>query len=497
MLKLKVWIGTLSHGPHGRRLNATYKNASTFDFQDEVGLAVAEVCETIPHGVLLFLPSYAMLNRLCERWEQTGVWARLTQRKVVVKEPRFSDEFEASIRHFGDVIEATNDKKSGGDGGVDGALFIAVCRGKVSEGLDFADNNARAVICVGIPFPNIKDVQVDLKKKYNDGMRRQNQQLLSGNEWYEIQAFRALNQALGRCIRHRRDWGAILMADDRYQSGGGRYTGGLSKWVRAGVQHYSRFSEMSESLGRFREDMAAMEQENNAAAEEEPPPPPPPAAKEVKLEPGSERRTKGAKKTDLSVLDEVPASLPPPSKKDSKRRERKRSGAAAAPQQSSSILSTSSGYVSGSAGTPDAQDKKPVLAQLPLVENKAMITGFFKPDREEKPCPAKKAAAAAVKEDSDAADKTVVPESPDVSDAEDVVIVTPEGEGEGGTKAATNYTPKMNAAARKKISLSRGGGGSNKDVPSASKRTNGSSSSSKRGHKGVQYVGGDSDDDFV
>ena len=29
-----------------------------------------------------------------------------------------------------------------------GALFLAVCRGKVSEGLDFADNNARAVITV-------------------------------------------------------------------------------------------------------------------------------------------------------------------------------------------------------------------------------------------------------------------------------------------------------------------------------------------------------------
>ena len=33
-------------------------------------------------------------------------------------------------------------------GCVTGALFLAVCRGKVSEGLDFADNNARAVITV-------------------------------------------------------------------------------------------------------------------------------------------------------------------------------------------------------------------------------------------------------------------------------------------------------------------------------------------------------------
>ena len=35
-----------------------------------------------------------------------------------------------------------------GGGHCNGALFLAVCRGKVSEGLDFADNNARAVITV-------------------------------------------------------------------------------------------------------------------------------------------------------------------------------------------------------------------------------------------------------------------------------------------------------------------------------------------------------------
>lgn len=42
----------------------------------------------------------------------------------------------------------------------DGALLIAVCRGKVSEGLDFCDENARAVVTIGIPFPNVKDLQV-------------------------------------------------------------------------------------------------------------------------------------------------------------------------------------------------------------------------------------------------------------------------------------------------------------------------------------------------
>ena len=37
---------------------------------------------------------------------------------------------------------------------------MAVCRGKVSEGLDFSDDNARAVVTLGIPFPNVRDLQV-------------------------------------------------------------------------------------------------------------------------------------------------------------------------------------------------------------------------------------------------------------------------------------------------------------------------------------------------
>ena len=44
------------------------------------------------------------------------------------------------------------------ESGCDGALFLAVCRGKVSEGLDFADNNARAVITVSPPPPTPQSV---------------------------------------------------------------------------------------------------------------------------------------------------------------------------------------------------------------------------------------------------------------------------------------------------------------------------------------------------
>lgn len=56
--------------------------------------------------------------------------------------------------------------------------------------------------------------------------------VLSGSEWYEAQAYRALNQALGRCIRHRDDWGAIILAEARFVEQPKRYLPGISRWLR-------------------------------------------------------------------------------------------------------------------------------------------------------------------------------------------------------------------------------------------------------------------------
>lgn len=41
-------------------------------------------------------------------------------------------------------------------------------------------------------------------------------QVLTGEEWYVQQASRAVNQAVGRVIRHREDYGAIILCDERY-----------------------------------------------------------------------------------------------------------------------------------------------------------------------------------------------------------------------------------------------------------------------------------------
>lgn len=38
-----------------------------------------------------------------------------------------------------------------------GSILFCVCRGKASEGIDFADDMARAVVVIGIPYPQTHD----------------------------------------------------------------------------------------------------------------------------------------------------------------------------------------------------------------------------------------------------------------------------------------------------------------------------------------------------
>lgn len=59
-----------------------------------------------------------------------------------------------------------------------GAIFMAVCRGKVSEGLDFANANGRAVLITGLPFPPLKDPRVVLKQQYLEEMKRLDKEVI-------------------------------------------------------------------------------------------------------------------------------------------------------------------------------------------------------------------------------------------------------------------------------------------------------------------------------
>ncbi|XP_060663429.1 LOW QUALITY PROTEIN: regulator of telomere elongation helicase 1 homolog [Drosophila nasuta] len=215
----QVYVKIIGTGPDREQLISNYKNRDNPKYIRSLGQTILNVSRIVPDGLLVFFPSYPMMNACVDSWQASGLWADISSRKPIFLEPRGKDQFTSTMEEF---YQAIRDSK--------GACFMAVCRGKVSEGLDFADRNGRAVIITGLPFPPLKDPKVILKRRYLESNRTRENQLLSGQEWYSLEATRAVNQAIGRVIRHRNDYGAILLCDSRFQDAS--QVQQLSKWVR-------------------------------------------------------------------------------------------------------------------------------------------------------------------------------------------------------------------------------------------------------------------------
>lgn len=80
------------------------------------------------------------MNKCKSSWQESGIWSAIERTKQIFVEPQTKDAFVQTMTDYYARISDSTKK---------GACFMAVCRGKVSEGLDFADMNGRAVIITG------------------------------------------------------------------------------------------------------------------------------------------------------------------------------------------------------------------------------------------------------------------------------------------------------------------------------------------------------------
>lgn len=248
-MKNQICAHSIGYASDGTELLLNFKESNDPKIQNGTGALVESYCKTIDAGILCFFPSYSMMEKMLFTWKKQGIMDRIAAVKTIFKEPRKMDnpeEFTLLLQRYDSEIEQCtqnprNDRK--------GAIFFAVCRGKVSEGLDFSDNKARAVIVIGIPFPSLMDIQIDLKKDFNDKLNATKKIHLNGQQWYTQQAYRAVNQAIGRCIRHRNDYGAIFLIDKRYTQGG--TVNSLSKWLRSSITSKKSNDSISDVVSFF------------------------------------------------------------------------------------------------------------------------------------------------------------------------------------------------------------------------------------------------------
>ncbi|KAI3319874.1 DNA repair helicase [Xylariaceae sp. AK1471] len=261
-------------------------NANTMEFEfsyqkrgdkamiRELGLAILNICTIVPDGVVVFFPSYGYLDEIVGVWNEmdatssTSIWNKLQNKKAVFSEVKGSSSDELLEQYskaiLGDDQLATATKAPPKPLG---ALLLSVVGGKMSEGINFSDRLGRCVVIVGLPYPNINSPDWKARIEYIESttLKRLTQfetprprteavavAKQAARDFYENACMRAVNQSIGRAIRHRNDYAAIVLIDRRF--GTDRIKGKLPGWIQGGLINGSEnggLGQMMSKLGGF------------------------------------------------------------------------------------------------------------------------------------------------------------------------------------------------------------------------------------------------------
>ncbi|KAF5251641.1 hypothetical protein FANTH_3251 [Fusarium anthophilum] len=239
---LCVWT-LASTRPGAPPFEFSFQKRGDTEMITQLGLAILNLCSLVPDGVVIFFPSYGYLDEVVTVWQKSQgnaqpVWDRLAARKALFKESRGASSDEV----LQEYSEAILGEKSNGKG----ALLLSVVGGKMSEGINFSDRLGRCVIVIGLPYPNIASPDWKAKIEYIETTTQNNltaqgvakEEAISkgkqtARDFYENACMRAVNQSIGRAIRHRGDYAAIVLVDRRY--GTERIRGKLPGWIRGGL----------------------------------------------------------------------------------------------------------------------------------------------------------------------------------------------------------------------------------------------------------------------
>ncbi|PNY29008.1 ATP-dependent RNA helicase chl1, partial [Tolypocladium capitatum] len=212
----------------------SYQRRGDREMIAELGLAVLNMCAVVPDGVVVFFPSYGYLDEVVGAWQQqqgaaAALWDRLQTRKTVFREAKGGSSDEV-LRQYTEAILGSGAGDGKTTAKAKGALLLSVVGGKMSEGINFSDRLGRCVMVVGLPYPNIASPEWKAKMEYIEsttlasltsscaaGAMRDGEAAArakqAARDFYENACMRAVNQSIGRAIRHRGDYAAIVLAD--------------------------------------------------------------------------------------------------------------------------------------------------------------------------------------------------------------------------------------------------------------------------------------------
>ncbi|OIR58369.1 MAG: ATP-dependent DNA helicase Chl1 [Amphiamblys sp. WSBS2006] len=220
----------VSTGPGGREIKTVHRTRN--DGLDEIAAAIGGVCAVTPGGVVVFFPSYGVLEAVhrCVPGCTFGDKKLFAEGKHVCE--------RKLLREYGEEVGCKG-----------GAVLFGVIGGKVSEGISFADNLGRAVVVVGLPYPNITDPVLEERIRHRCGKENTGRIDEARTEYLDSLCMRRVNQAIGRIIRHKNDYGCVVLLDCRYSRKS--ISKRLPAWIGKVFKEAASFSQLRTLMKEF------------------------------------------------------------------------------------------------------------------------------------------------------------------------------------------------------------------------------------------------------
>ncbi|RMF91084.1 MAG: ATP-dependent DNA helicase [Methanobacteriota archaeon] len=194
---------------------STLGSLRTAEMYRRIGERIEALLSIIPGNVLVFFPSYVVLNAVVERGVDTD------KEVFIERSAASSEENNRMIRRFK---------------GSDNAVLLGVQQGRNSEGQDFPGAQARGVIVVGIPYA-VKGPRVKAQIEYYNRVHRGWWGRYPLGEYYAyfLPAYRSLNQAAGRAHRSLSDKAAIIFLERRVLFDG-KVWANIAPWIKENIR---------------------------------------------------------------------------------------------------------------------------------------------------------------------------------------------------------------------------------------------------------------------
>ena len=171
--------------------------------------------------------------RVFNYFESKGVLKELEKKKNVFREPKKTSDMDKVLKEYSRSAKKT------------GAILFSVVGGKMSEGINFSDELGRGVVMVGLPYPNARSPELKEKMSYLNANVAPN----AGQVHYDNLCMKAVNQSIGRAIRHKDDFATILLLDHRYDRP--KTLQQLPTWISSRVEISAKFGPAISKLTIF------------------------------------------------------------------------------------------------------------------------------------------------------------------------------------------------------------------------------------------------------